>query len=641
MTDETARPSAVASALVPPAIFAADAPTAGRGDPAAALFAELLAHAKAETPLALAVCGPAGAGKSSFLDSALSRFEQVAEAARGAPESPFVSRALAARVDLSALAEDARAGDVARTLSRALQRRLRQAGGDWAQAAADAGAAGADPQAEARAAAVAYDEARKRHDAELAELERMRGLRARLSDALLFDTPGSRVDSFARGARSRIDFNLRRFGFGDADTTLAYKQLVGEVAELGGGARAAPSLARAIWAYPNQRRLLIWAMAFFVAWIGLGMIWDAQTGWGPALREQGQAGSAAASFLLTNRWLATFRDLAFWLGVGALLLNLWRAWRFVRPLTQGANLLAQDVDERGAALDAQIAALSRRLEAMRADSESARAHAEAAAARLARAQASRAPLADLAADDPDERFLEALPLALAARGGTVRLVVGLDGLDHLGPEAGARVLQAARRFLAAPGVATLAAIDADRLAHGLGRDPVERRERFDRLFQAIWRLEPGSPAEQEKTVAALLGETGGHELARPDGARSILDEPLTTIEQDLLRRLAPLAGAQPRAAKRFVNLYRLARLASANRPALALMLASEIGGAWADPTAVNKAIAEAREDDGRADPRVVSAVRAARAATQSGALSGADLLAARRLARRFVAIDAA
>lgn len=635
MTDETARPSAVAS----PAIFSADVPTAGQSDPAAALFAELLLHARAETPMALAVCGPAGAGKSSFLEAAFARLDQVAQAARGAPESPFVADALAVRVDLSGLPEDARAGDVARTLSRALQRRLRQAGGFWAQAAADAGAAGADPQAEARAAAVAYDETRKRHDAETAELERLRGLRARLSDALLFDTPGSRVDSFARGARSRIDLNLRRFGFGDADSTLAYKQLVGEVAELGGGARAAPSLARAVWAYPNQRRLLIWAGVFFALWIGLGMIWDAQTGWGPALREQGQAGSAATTFLLTHRWLATVRDLAFWLGVGAIVLNLWRAWRFVRPLTQGAGLLAQDVAERGAALDAQIAALSRRVDAMRVETEAARAGAEETAARLARAQASRAPLADLAADDPDERFLEALPRALAARGGVVRLVVGLDGLDHLGADAAARVLSAARRALAAPGVATLAAIDADRLAHGLGRDPAERRERFDRLFQAIWRLEPGAPAEQEKTVAALLGEAAPQPLAAPDGARSILDEPLTTIEQDLLRALAPLAGAQPRSVKRFVNLYRLARLASANRPALALMLASEIGGAWADPVAVNKAIAEARDEDSRADPRVVVAVRAARAATQSGALAGPDLTAARRLARRFVAID--
>lgn len=642
MNDQTARPSAAATTSQR-SVFVADAPVCDPADPAAALFAELLVHARAETPLSLAVVGPAGSGKSSFLSSALARADALAQAAGGAKDGPFVARTLSARVDLSALPDDASPADVAATLSRALQRALRTAGGAWAKAAESAGAAGGDPQLDARAAADAYDETRRRAEAESRDLDSLRGLRARLSDALLFETPGSKVDSYARGARSRIDATLRRFGFAEADTTVSYKQLVGEVAELGGGARAAPTLARAVWGFRSQRRLLTMAAIWFLLSIGLGMSWDSQTSWGPQLREQGQFATTLANALLSQRWLATLHDLAFWAGVLTVALNLWRAWRFTQPLTRGAALLRDEVAERGAALDQQIAAAAQRVEGLRGDADAARRAAEDAAARAARAQAARAPLADLAADHPDERFLEALPQAFAAQSALnpsapVRLVVGLDGVDQLPPDAALRALTVARRLLGAPGLATLAALDAGRLAAAAGPDAAQRRARFDRLFQATWRLDAGSPADQEKGVATLLGAAPAEPLAAPDAARSLLDEPLTTIETELLHRVAPLAGGQPRALKRLLNLYRLARQTTAERAALALMLASELGG-WADPVAVNTLVADAR-DEAQADPRVVSAVRAARAARPSGGMTAAELTAARRLARRFVALDA-
>lgn len=637
MNDQTVRPSPAATAPAPRSIFSADAAVVDPGDQAAALFAELLMHGGAETPLALAVVGPAGSGKSSFLASALARAQAVAAAARSVPRSPFVARTLTATADLSRLSDEARPAEIAAALSGALQRALRKAGGAWAKAAEDAGAAGADPQAEARAAAEAYDDARKRGEAEGRDLEKLRGLRARLSDALLFDTPGSRVDSYARARRSRIEGDLRRFGYSEGDSTASYKQLVGEVAELGGAAKAAPTLLRAIWGYASQRKLLVRALLLALLWLALGAAWDTQTSWGPTLREQ-NGGGQIANFLLTHRWLATFRDLAFWGAVALVGVNLWRAWRFGSPLTRGASLLKADIDERGAALDAQIAALSKRVDAMRSETEAARKAAELAAARQARAQAQRAG-ADLAAVDPDERFLEALPQALAAQGEATRIVVALDGLDHLAPQAAVRALSASARLLAAPGLALIAGFDADRLAPALGGDPGERRARFERLFQAGWRLEPGAPARQEKATAALLAGAPAEALPPPDGARSILDEPLTTIETELLQRVAPLAGGHPRAVKRLLNLYRLGRLASGDRAALALALAAEIGGGWADPAPVNAALNEGREET-HADPRLVAAVKAARVASPSGALGVAELLAARRLARRFVALDA-
>ena len=129
----------------------------------------------------------------------------------------------------------------------------------------------------------------------------------------------------------------------------------------------------------------------------------------------------------------------------------------------------------------------------------------------------------------------------------------------------------------------------------------------------------------------LMAERGG----RSDRLGQYLDEPLTLLEADLLKRVAPIAGGQPRAIKRLLNLYRLARPVVGERPPFALALAAEIGG-WADPTAANAAVAEGRGSD-QFDPRLLSAVRAARAASPSGALDAADLAAARRLARRFVA----
>ena len=77
--------------------------------------------------------------------------------------------------------------------------------------------------------------------------------------------------------------------------------------------------------------------------------------------------------------------------------------------------------------------------------------------------------------------------------------------------------------------------------------------------------------------------------------RSALDEPVSDGEADVLAALAPIAGGSPRAIKRFVNLYTLARLEpGAQRGALALMLALDGGGTAAERQVAEEAM---RGDD--------------------------------------------
>lgn len=65
-------------------------------------------------------------------------------------------------------------------------------------------------------------------------------------------------------------------------------------------------------------------------------------------------------------------------------------------------------------------------------------------------------------------------------------------------------------------------------------------------------------------------------------------------ETSLLTTLAPLAGTSPRAVKRFVNLYRVARsYAPDDKAVLALMLAVAEGGNVSDIAAVERALSAA------------------------------------------------
>ncbi|MBK9082532.1 MAG: hypothetical protein IPL88_10850 [Rhizobiales bacterium] len=559
----------------------------------------------------------------------MARMGALSAAARDVERSPFLTRILPVRVEAASAA-----GDPAAAIAAGIERAMRRADRDWAALADEAAFALADPQAAAREAGERFDALRRRLDEETRELDDAKGKRARLPDLLLYETAGSKVDSFARGNRSRLETALRRFGFSEADATVAYKNLVGEVTELGGAASATPTLLRSIWAFRGQTRLLVIAALLVLLWIAFGMAQDSQGAWGPWLREQGGLGVAVAEWAAKG-WLATFGRVAL-AGAGlALVVNVWRAVRFTAPILRGAKLLKADLAERSVELDRQIEARASRIEALLAEAEAARKAAETTTQRAASLGARAAAPSALAVDSRADGFVAALDEALARNPARARVIVAVDGLDDVPAEAARRVLDAARRLLAGPHYAVLAGLDP--ALGALGATPEARRDGFARLFQAAWRLEPGAGFDPERAIAAHLtgAETAAPPAPAPDAARSLLDEPINMAESDLIARLAPLAGATPRQMKRFANLYRLGRLASPNRSALALMLAAELGAAG-DPLAVNAALDEGREPDG--DPRLIGAVRAARAAA-GGGIKPADLYAARRLVRRFTALE--
>jgi hypothetical protein len=131
-------------------------------------------------------------------------------------------------------------------------------------------------------------------------------------------------------------------------------------------------------------------------------------------------------------------------------------------------------------------------------------------------------------------------------------------------------------------------------------------------------------------VSALLRPAQVRAAPTLDAAHSLFDDALKDEERTLLADLAPLAGASPRALKRFVNLYRVARHAAPQaRPALALALAVETGGDAEERAAFDARVAGAEL---AAPPaRLAGAFEAARAA----GLEAESLVAGARIARAF------
>ena len=141
---------------------------------------------------------------------------------------------------------------------------------------------------------------------------------------------------------------------------------------------------------------------------------------------------------------------------------------------------------------------------------------------------------------------------------------------------------------------------------------------------------------------ALIGRLLGHEAAqvravKPDAGKSALDEPLDESESAILAGVAPLAGRTPRALRRFVGLYRLARLdGEAPRGALAFSLALKLGGTPAEQEAVARGLGSGPygfELPADASKRLRDAFDAVSASGHS--LGEGSLLAARRQATRY------
>jgi hypothetical protein len=630
----TPAPNACAPVAAPPVFLADSVDGADVLDVNAIVqpLARLCASPQTQTPFIAAIAGPGGAGKSF----ALARLARSVEANSGSPGA--LSRVVVARVDASS------GPDAAIALASAAYSALdRDPGGvEYSPLLDECSHAGGDPLRAAKSASDRHEEVVRKLEAARAERDEVEARGARLTDSLLFETPGSRVDVHARARRGAIEARLRRFGLAGSDATLSYRDLVREAAGMGPAGRAGIAL-RAIWAYPGQRRLLFWAIVAFAVGFGLKLIPGATIpdALSSATTMTGGVADSATNWTRGHAdWFETASKVLYVIGALALALNLWRAVSFATLLSGGARLLNADVGDRRRDLHTRIARLNQRVGALSGDADSAAKHAEAALRRAGGKAQTRAPgpeFLDAAhnAASAARAFLAALGERIGASAGApARLVFAIDNLDALPPSAAASWIGAAQGAIGAGSVAVLA-LDPARLVEPLG-GKAEAIRRFDKWLQAVVNLPGRAGVDGERLVARLLSSEGPSSLGAVDAkVASAVAEPLTPAETALLTALAPLAARSPRDAKKFLNAYRLARTSGVPRPAVALMLAVAVADddARSGMTRV-LAVSTGEVGDAEGPDALARAIRSARAASE-GVLSIADIRAAETVARRY------
>lgn len=581
-------------------LFATDtgASEAPSRDPAVDLLAELILHRAAETPFCIGLFGAPGAGKTTMLETVTAATRQLAAAAAEAGlATPFVADLLVVRVDAAG------DGDPAALLGGAVFDRL--AGANPALAA-ELRHAGVDPAAAARAATEALDEARVRLDASRQALETLGGRDARLADTVL-DTPGTQVDGYARAKRGRLEAILGRFGFDVTDPVATYKDLVRQAAEgTAGGLSQAGFAVRALVAYKGQTRLLLGAVLLLALAWGCSLLRGDQASWVGALRGTSEGAAPAADWVQAHlAWFGAIETVLLLLAVLLLVINLGRAARFVLPISRGIDLLQQDLEGRRRELSGLIARATRRTDALAAEAELA-SQAVAEAERRA-GHAGRTPVDVVRPEgltpsgSAPAAFFRDLASAMAeARAGSPRrILVAVDGLDDRPAQAAAGMLAAIRALLG-PGIVTVAAVSPHHLTAGFSEtDPASAAAQLARCIQVPYRVgltESSDGARRAYAASLIEGGSSGDQPAERDARQSMLERPWQRGEADTVAALAPFAGETPRAVKRFVNLYRIARadprLADAPLPVftgLAIALALDAHGFPDDLTALEQA----------------------------------------------------
>jgi hypothetical protein len=598
-------------------------------------LAQLCVTPQVQTPFLAAIAGASGAGKTFALRRLAEAIVELS-ASSAALGGGALARVAVAHVDAGSGLEAPVA--IASAAYAALDRE--PGGVDYSALLDETGHAGGDPQRAARAASDRHDDLARRLEAERLQRDDVEAKRARLADTLLFETPGSRVDVFARARRGTIEARLRRFGLAGSDADASYRHLVRDVSTLGAGARFA-LVVRAIWAYGSQARLLIWAIVAFALAFGLGLL-HGEAAVAAIGRLTGALEPVAAWIGTHGEWFDRASQVLYLIGVLALALNLWRALGFSNLLWRGARMLNLESRERRRDLDQRATRLNQRVAALTAEAEAAAKRAEAASHRAGGKTSVRAPGPEFlesghAPSTAARAFLAALGARIGHPNPTApapdRLVFAIDNLDALSPGAAIAWIDAAQNAIG-PGCVGLMAFDPARFAVTLG-GPRKARRRLGKWLQVALNLPARDGADGERVVARLLS-TAGQPAAAPDAKlTAALVEPLSGAETALLAALAPLAADSPRDAKRFLNAYRLARCSGAPRPVLALMQAV----AFADDDAqaamrdrLAKGSGELSDVSGPAE--LIEAVKAARAAN-NGPISIEDARAAAEIARRY------
>jgi hypothetical protein len=287
----------------PTPAFAADAPAhddALGQDGAVRLISELVCHARTEMPLTIAALGGVRApARARFSPASPPRVEALTAAARaGGPFRRANGHRPPRRRREFARGRPGR-GDGART--GAALARLRRRG---------ARPPSRDPHQDARDATEADDAARQRLEAERRTLDEVESRQARLVETVLYDAGGTRVDAYARARRGELEARQRAFGF-SGDPIDTYKDLVRDVAGVGGPMSHMRASARALWAFRGQTRLLVLAaLAFALAW-ALGHAVDGRALWLGWLRGASEQMKPFVDTLEAHiGWLSSLRSLA-------------------------------------------------------------------------------------------------------------------------------------------------------------------------------------------------------------------------------------------------------------------------------------------------------------------------------------------
>ena len=502
-------------------------------------LAQLCTTPQVQTPFLAAIAGPTGAGKTFALRRLAKAIEQRS-ASPGASRGGVLSRVVVADVDAASGLEAPVA--IASAAYAALDREP-PSGADYSALLDETGHAGGDPQRAARAASDRHDDLVRKLEAERSQRDDLEARRARLADALLFETPGSRIDVFVRANRGTIEACLRRFGLGGSDDGAGFRSLVRDMASLGVSARSGV-VVRSIWGYHSQVRLLFWAIVAFALAFGATLLHGERAI--AAIGLNGSLKPVAGWIEAHGDWFDRASDILFVVGALAIALNLWRALTFSNLLLRGARLLNHEARERRRDLEARATRLNQRVAALTTEVETAAKSAESASQRAGGKTSVRAPGPEFleAGHGPSaaaRAFLAALDgrIGQASAAGPTpdRLIFVIDNLDALPPAAAIGWIDAAQSVIGR-GCVGLLAFDPTRLAGALG-GPHKARRRLGKWLQVTVNLPARHGDDGERVVARLLSTAAQTPPPLDSKVAAALVEPLSREETDAL------VGARP------------------------------------------------------------------------------------------------
>lgn len=604
--------------------FSADAPHPAATDPLgyaedARRLAELACLKANEPPMAVALFGDWGAGKSTFMRRMQTAVEDIRATWRDDPASPFCARVAQVRFNAWSYADGDLWASLAAEIFRQLRGEIARLSGEDVDASAQyralldrVGLRLGTAEAANRDALGALAKLSRELEGKRDELARIDRRAEEIAAAPASARLMARAETLLAEKPEVVAASLKTLGVLEGDRAAQATALVGQArqaATLGGKARLAGRLAARLLREPTG-----WAL------LGLG---------------------AAAAYVLPSAiaWAGLAAPFVAWVGrLASPVLDAAAAFEAAEA-AERASLAARRTE-----LEAEIATLRR----ARAEQEKVQSREAALLARYAGASGGESPAAllkffveqDAGAGEYEKRLglvsrlresfetLEALlARQRAGKDGDLpaidRIVLYVDDLDRCLPEQVVPVLQALALMLQLKLFVAVVAVDARWLNASLrihfkallDAQAMTGPEQFlEKIFQIPFWLPPlpaTDPARFQAFVAHLAPEAvaaGQPVLLREDGGRLLTEDgspialetgqidpdelpqpgdtnpaalaskadtidrvSLTEAELAVLGAMAPLAGATPRAVKRFVNLYRLLR-ATRQGPALQAFL---------------------------------------------------------------------